>query len=158
MHFNQVNVPLLEILNCFFCCFFFIRDKSSMKMLIHKTNALLGMFPPRVKACTCLSFLLSAFFPAVLATCSKVTSCFFSVLISILHVFEWSHVLCCVWIVNKWKGSLRHCCSVLFLALHHHEFSQKTDSKSRNGEKEGRRGKKEGKGNVIELPWKISIT
>lgn len=107
------------------------------------------------EACTCLSFLPSS----LLYTQPVQKLLLASFLFSSPYWMSLSGAMFyAVWIVNKWKGSLRHCCSVLFLALHHHEFSQKTDSKSRNGEKEGRRGKKEGRGNVIELPWKISIT
>lgn len=144
--FNQVNVPMLEILNTVFFSSSFIRDKSSsMKMLIHKTNALLGMFPPCVRSMH-LSLISSVYLlPCCTHNLFKSNIAFLA--FSSAHCMSLSGAMFyAVWIVNKWKRSLRHCCSVLFLALHHHEFSQKTDSKSRNRErrkKGGKRGQRE---------------
>ncbi len=95
--------------------------------------------------------------PCCICNLSEVKFCLFCVLISILHVFEWSHDLCCV-NCEQMKGLPQALMLCLILGtspswiLTEDRF-QKQKWKERR-KKEG----KEGRENVIELPWKISIT
>lgn len=109
------------------------------------------------EACTCLSFQRSTFFPAVLATCSKVTCWCFA--FSSPYCMSLSGAMFyAVWMWTNERvpsGTAARSYSWHFTIMNSH---RRRIPKAEMERKEEEGGKKEGRGNVIELPWKISIT
>lgn len=150
--FNQVNVPLLEILNTVY--FFLSLETKAQKWKCWYTKQMhcLARFLHASEACTCLSFLPSS----LLYFFSNFSLLFHSHLhIECLWV-EPCSMLCELWTNERNPlGTAARSYSWHFTIMNSH---RRRIPKAETERKKEEGGKKEGRGNVIELPWKISIT